>query len=243
VAGSALRWLGAGSQAPQPLSLRSLTEVLRNRRIRPLCICSLVAFPSVFTLQTVLGKKFLQDFGGLSSSGAAACVLAMTITSVCSVALGGSLPRLFDERRRPPIRGGAILFALTVCLLLAAVLSDAPGWVFPVGYVMLAVTGLSMPSSTSAMRELSRPGTVAMCIAVINGLSYVACGTVGQVGGLILDQFRDAARKTVSGTVIYPKEAYAAFFAFLSVLAVVNLLSAWQVPETRGIQQFREQDT
>ena len=143
---------------------------------------------------------------------------------------------------RPLIRIGAILFALTVALLLAAVLGDAPGWVFPAGYVLLAASGISMPSSTSVMRELSRPGTVAVSLSVLNGLSYVACGTVGQIGGLILDQFRDAARKTVSGTVIYPKEAYAAFFAFLAVLAVVNLISAWRVPETQGIQQFREQD-
>ena len=100
VAGSALRWLGAGSQVPQPLSPRSLTEVLQNRRIRPLCICSLVAFPSVFTLQTVLGKNSSRISAGCVRSGAAACILAHDRHQRMQRGAGWqSMPRLFNERR------------------------------------------------------------------------------------------------------------------------------------------------
>jgi len=190
-------------------------------------------------MQTVLGKKFLQDFGGLSSSAAAACVLAMTITSTCCMLLGGGLPRLFGERRRPIIMGGASLLALSIATLLIATLTNAPSWVFPISYILMVAAGIAQPSSSSVMKELNRPESMALSLAIVNGLSYIAAGTIGQVGGLILDHHRATATITASGSVIYPHTAYIALFVFLSVLAILNLLAAWSVPETQGIQQRR----
>ncbi len=231
----ALRRLGGGPR--QPVRAARFAEVLGNRACRPLLACSLITFPVVFVMQTVLGKKFLQDFGGLSSSAAAECVLAMTATSVCCVALGGGLPRFFDERRRPLILGGAALFALAVGTLLTATLAGAPGWVFPIGYILMSASGVALPSSTSVMKELNRPDSVAMGISVMNGLAYIGCGTIGQAGGLILDRFRDTAHVAASGAVVYPQAAYVALFTFMAVLAALNVLAAWHVPETRGVQR------
>jgi len=238
----ALRRLGRAPRPRQAVRAVRLAEVLGNRASRPLLACSLITFPVAFVMQTVLGKKFLQDFGGLGSSAAAACVLAMTATSACCVAAGGVLPRLFDERRRPLIRIGAALFALATSALLAATLAGAPGWAFPIAFILMAAAGVSLPSSTSAMKELNRPDSVAMSISVMNSLAYIGCGTVGQAGGMILDRFRGAAQVAASGAVIYPRSAYVALFAFLAALAALNLAAAWIVPETRGLQRHAAHD-
>ncbi len=76
-----------------------------------------------------------------------------------------------------------------------------------------------------------------MGISVMNGLAYIGCGTIGQAGGLILDRFRGTAHVAASGAVVYPQAAYVALFTFMAVLAALNLLAAWHVPETRGEQQ------
>lgn len=236
-----LRRLGGVSQQRQPVQVAHFAAIVSNRKSHPVLTCSFITFSVCFVMQTVLGKKFLQDFAGLSSSAAAACVFAMTITSTSCIVLGGSLPRFFGERRRPVVVGGAVLLALSIGSLLLAILVDAPSWVFPIGYILMVVAGGSQPVTASVMKELNRPGSVALSLAIVNGLSYIGSGTIGQMGGMILDRYRGVAHIAESGAVVYPRAAYIALFVFLSGLAALNLLAASLVPETRGVQRGRDE--
>lgn len=233
LAGWILRRLGPEPHAARRLSLTPLREVLRQRRSWPLMASYFLMFPVFFVILTVLGKKFLQDFGGLSSQAAAGFILIMSAASAVGVIVGGYLPRWLGERRKPCLlAGAAVLLAATGCLL-AGTLTHAPGWVFLLGYILLAVSGFSGPSSAAAMKEMNRPESVAAAISVVNGLAYVGCGTIGQAGGWILGRYRDAATTTAAG-VIYPPAAYVALCVFLMAVAVLNLFFLSLVPETGG---------
>ncbi len=232
IAGLVLRRLGPDSRAACPLSLAPLGEVLRQRRCWPLLASGFILFPVYFVIQTVLGKKFLQDFGGLSSAAAAGFILVMSAVSVLSVILGGSLPRLLCERRKPWLLAGALMFLIAIGSLLAGTLLRAPGWVFLMGYLLLAVSsGVTQPSSTAAIKELNRPESTAAAISVGNGLAYIGCGTIGQAGGWILGRYHAAATVTAAG-VVYPPAAYVALCCFLTALAGLNLIFVCMVPET-----------
>ena len=235
MAGLVLRRLGPEGHAARPFSLAPLGEVLRQRHSWPLMASSAILFPIFFVIQTVLGKKFLQDFGGLSSPAAAGFILIMTAVSAACVVLGGYLPLRLGERRKPWMLAGAcILIAATGCLL-AGTLLRAPDWVFLFGYILLAVSGIATPSGTATMKELNRPESVAASISVLNGLAYIGCGTIGQAGGWILGRYRETATVTAAG-VVYPPAAYVALCCFLAALAGLNLLFVLRVPETRREQ-------
>lgn len=233
-AGLVLRRLGPEPRTARPLSLAPLLEVLRQRRCWPLLASSFIPFPILFVIQTVLGKKFLQDFGGLSSPAAAAFILIMATVSAASVMLGGSLPRLIGDRRKPWLLGGALLLLIAVGSLLAGTLLQAPAWVFLSGYILLAASSISVPSGTATIKELNRPESVAAAVSVFNALAYIGCGTISQAGGWILERYHDTARVTAAG-VIYPPAAYVALCCFLTTLAGLNLVLIWRVPETRSV--------
>lgn len=229
-----LRRLGSAPCTTQPLALTAaLGNIVRQPRCWPLLGSSLIAFPLLFVIQTVLGKKFLQDFGGLSSPTAASFVLVMAAVSIACVILGGILPRRFGERRKPWLLTGALaILGATGCLLTGTLLR-APGWVFLIGYILLAVSSVASPSNTALMRELNRPESVALAISVINGLAYIGSGMIGQTGGCILGRYRDAATVTTSG-VVYPPAAYIALCCFLTALAGMNLIFICLAPETKS---------
>ena len=233
ISGLVLRRLGSGPRAAQPLSLAVLGEIFRQRRCRPLLASGLVSFPLLFVIQTVLGKKFLQDFGGLSSPLAAASILIMTAVSATCVMLGGVIPRRLGKRRKPWLMAGALMSLAAAGLLLAGTLLRAPGWAFLLGYLLLAASSIATPSIATTMKELNRPEAVASAISVINGLAYIGSGLIGQAGGWILGRYRDAATVTASG-VVYPPAAYVALFCFLTALAGVNLIFTSLMPETRS---------
>ena len=228
-----LRRLGAPPGGAQQLHPSDLAEIFRQRRCWPLLANNLIAFPLLFVIQTVLGKKFLQDFGGLSSPTAATFILIMATVSTASVMLGGFLPRRFGRRRKPWLLAGALAVLASTGLLLAGTVLRAPGWVFLLGYILLALSSLAAPSNNSTMKELNRPELVASAISVINGLGYIGSGIIGQIGGWILGRHHGAATVTASG-VVYPPEAYLALCGFLAALAALNLLFVSLVPETRS---------
>ena len=228
-----LRRLEPAPSTAHQVQPAALGDIFRQRRCWPLLANNMIAFPLLFVVQTVLGKKFLQDFAGLSSPGAATFILIMATVSTASVMLGGYLPRRFGRRRKPWLLGGAFAVLASAGCLLAGVLLDAPGGIFLLAYILLALSSLAAPSNNSTMKELNRPELVASSISVINGLGYIGSGIIGQIGGWILSRHQEAAAVTPSG-VVYPPEAYIALCGFLAALAVLNVFFVYLVPETRS---------
>ena len=221
---------------PQPTGtpMRYLWDAARNTRSRGLLVCALINFPVVFAIQGVLGKKFLEDSAGLSSAGAATFVLVMAFTAGLAGLCGGPALRLTGQRRRPLLIGGAAAILAPSLLMLFGVLLDAPGWLFLVAYMLLALSTIASPASVATMKELNRPGAVAVAISVLNAVVYIGVAVLGNVAGAVLDLFRSRAQVTETG-IIYPVAAYATFFGVLSALGLVSLLAAmFFVPETRG---------
>jgi len=111
---------------------------------------------------------------------------------------------------------------------------SAPGWVYLIGYALLAFSILGLPANAATMKELNRPDTVAATISVLNTVVYIGVGILGNVTGAILDLF--AAQSQRNGArVVYPTAAYASLFAFLTVLALASVvITIIQIPETHG---------
>ena len=216
------------------IPLKPLWDVLRNRRSWAMLVCGTINFPIAFVIQGVLGKKFLEDAVGLSSADAAAFVLVMA--SVCGVAAacGGPVLRLTGQRRKPVILGATAAVLVSTLLMLVAVLTAAPGWVFLAGYVLLALSIMGIPAGLATMKELNRPDAVAVTISVLNTATYVGVGVLRNVAGAILDAFGSQAEAT-EARIVYPSAAYATLFACLAGLALIStLVTIFQVPETHG---------
>ncbi len=234
-----LRRLGGEAHLERPISLAPLADVLRNRRCIPLLAGSFIFFPLFFVIQAVLGKKFLQDFGGLSSAAASGFIMAMTAVSAACVAVGGYLPRHFKNRRKPCFVGGAAMLLLAVILLLAGTMASAPRHVFLCAYILMAISSGGITSGTAIIKELNHPESVAASISLQNAAAYIGCGCIGQAGGAILDIYKGTAVEN-AGRIIYPHSAYVALFIFLLLMALVNLIFTILVSETHGRNIYHE---
>ena len=209
-------------------------NVLRNRRSRALLVCGMINFPVAFVIQGVLGKKFLQDAVGLSSADAAAFVLVMASACGAAAVCSGPVLRLTGQRRKPVILGATGMILLSTALMLLAVLTAAPGWVFLAGYVLLALSTIGLPASAAAMKEVNRPDAVAVTISVLNTVAYVGVGVLSNAAGAILDAFGGHA-EIAEARIVYPPAAYATLFACLTGLALAStLVTIFLVPETQG---------
>lgn len=215
-----------------PLGL--LRDVLLNRRSRGLLVCGMINFPLTFVIQGILGKKFLEDVVGLSSAGASVFLLVMASVSGVAAACGGPVLRLTCQRRKPVMLFAVGMILAATVLMLVAVLHEASSPMFLVAYVMLAASIIGLPAGLATMKEVNRPDAVAVTISILNTVTYLGVGIMGNLAGTILDLFAGQARM-VEARMVYPSAAYATFFACLAVLALLSaFVTAFFVPETRG---------
>jgi len=214
-------------------SLQPLWDIIRSRRNWPMLINASLNFGIYFTLQVGIGKKFLQDFVGLSSKQAATFTLTMMTVTAVACLLSGYLLYQTGGRRKPYLilSVGLLIGALT--LLLVGVLRQAGAWVFLTGYVLVATANIAGPIGGTVMKELNDDRHVGQALALLNTLAYFGVAVLLTLAGTVLDLFRTDATRTAAG-VIYPPQAYATLFGLLAGLALVSLVATCFVTETCG---------
>lgn len=236
LAGLMLKKLGLPRVRGASLSLRPIGKILGNRRCWPLLVINVINFPVYFVIQTTVGKKFLEDFGGLSSATSASMTMIMLAAGGSAFLLGGFLPHWWGNRRRPVLILGTLLVLIGVAILLAGVYFAAPGWVFLAGYVALAASSCTGPTSTTLMKEMNGPEAVALAVAMPNSLCYAGVAVLANSAGLILDCFASQAIVKPDHRV-YPPAAYALLFLLLLTLTVVSLIASCMVRDTEIVKQ------
>jgi len=214
-------------------SLQPLWEIVRSQRNWPVLLSAGLNFGIYFTLQVGIGKKFLQDFVGLSSKQAATFTLIMmTVTAVVCL-LSGFLLHQTGGRRKPYLVLSVGLMVGALTLLLVGVLYQAGAWLFLTGYILVAIANLAGPIGGTVMKELNDDRHVGQALALLNTLAYLGVAALLTLVGTVLDAFRSSATRTDAG-LIYPSQAYVLVFSILTGLAVVSFVAMCFVPETHG---------
>ncbi len=214
-----------------PLSLAPLWKVIVSRGNRPMIVFSLTNFPVYFVMQTVIGKKFLQDVAGLRPESAASFTLIMAAVCAVLTFLGGFWLRLSRQRRKPVLHAFICSLLLGTVMLTLGVACRAPAFVFLIAFVLLAASVASSPVSSTIMKEANPPECVGQAVAVINAASYVGVSLLSWLSGVTLDRFATESRLTPDGRV-YPPTAYLALFTLLTVSAVISAAAVMRIPET-----------
>ena len=216
---------------PGKLSFAPFLKVLCNPWSWLILYCATVNFAIYFIIQTVFGKKFLEDFTGMSSSGAAACIFALTCVCMTVLFSSSILSRLMRNRRKPLILFSTALCLLNTILMTLAIYFGFNGTVFAVCYLLYAVaSGFSVIFSMSE-QEVNSPDTMTQATGFINMINYLAVAVFSILVGILLDSF---GGQQVNGAVIYSKQAYLTLFLLLMIPAATSFLASFFIPETRG---------
>lgn len=215
-------------------TLRPLREILQNRRNWPIFVTGFINFPIYFALQVGIGKKFIQDFVGLSSRQAATFTLIMMTVSAGLCLVSGFLLHRTGGRRKPYLLAAGGLVFTAAALLLIGVLWEAPAWVFLTSYILLALSNISSPIGTTVVKESNDSRHVAQALAVVNAIAYFGVAVLLMLSGAVLDLFHATAHTTTAGVIIYPAQAYATLFAIFAGLAVITITATCFIRETHG---------
>jgi len=222
----------------EKLSLFPFWVVIRNRNCRWLLIAGGVGYAVYYLMLAVMGKKLLEDICGTSPTVAGGCVSLMVIVAGGMNYLVGYLSSRCGNLRKP------FLFATLACCLLGAVLGliglplKAGSWYYILVMQLFAASAGFSPVTNSLMREYNPPQYTGSGASVLNFVAYLAVAICGNLAGWLMDVF-SAGKIVTEKVVIYPAASYAAVFILSLLIAVLALVSAMMLPETRGQNLYK----
>ena len=211
-----------------PFSYKNFLKVMKIRNNWNIFLFSGVNWGLYYAIQTVIGKKFLEDFCRIPTGKAA---MFLSVTSVISAIAGFTYAvscKKIGNRRKPfCILTGCMTFSVFALLVLMTALdirNSLPG----VLICCLASTASLSAIVIPLIKESNTPNETGSAIAFSNFLAYILVAVFGNVIGGVLNLF---APENIGGKLIYSRSAYFTVFCIMFVCAAGVLFWALSVKE------------
>lgn len=211
---------------------RRFFEVLKLRQNIHIIICGGFPFGLYFAIQSIFGKKFLEDYSGMTPEGAGWVLTVLMIIGAANSLLAPALSRLAGNRRRPLMLfsgvGTAVAFLTVVFCLLSGIHSP---WLVGGAFILLAFAGNISPVLVALVRESNRSDIWGVMLSVYAFLAYIVTAVIGHSTGWIMELFPP---RVIDGVHVYGKDSYLAVFIVLSVCSLFAAYSGFRLKESNG---------
>lgn len=214
--------------AVKPVSLGSkpYRTVLRERHNVNLYLFCGINFGLYYVLQTVIGKKFLEDFCGMSSNHAAGILSVMgTISAVSGLGLAIASTMLGNRRRIFFRIIGVSCVLIFLCVTLFIFFEVRTAWL--AGFLCL----LSFTASTSSiaiplLRETNHPSHAGVSVSILNFSCFTFVALLGNAVGFLMNLFPPGVR---DGIKVYSVYSYLAVFGVMLLLSGLVLWCSFRL--------------
>ncbi len=189
-------------------------------RQNPIQICGGgITFGTYFALQTVIGKKFLEDYCGMSPHGAGLVLTVMMIIAASNSLILAALSRMWGNRRLPFMRFGGFGCMASGAILFTTVLLDSRTCIPAIAAMLLLSFAANYSSiSVSLLKDLNDEARFGTVMSVSNFIPYLVTAVFGGSLGWLMDRFPP----TLVGDVkIYGRNSYLLVFGVLLVLGAI----------------------
>ena len=211
-------------------AFREFLVLCRNRALWRLYICTSLIFGIHYAVMTTLGRKALEDQGGLSPRAASMWISALAVIVAANSLLSNVTLKLFGGRRK-----AVVIFCS--CSTLAGVLLAAAsfqcGWggaAEVTAFILLANAAGYFSIFGTIAREVVPARLGGLAIAMLNGAAFVMIAAGGNAAGWVLAGYEEPE---ATGAILYPAAAYRDFFLLAIPFALLSLALAFTLPETK----------
>jgi MFS family permease len=210
-------------------SLAPFREALGNRRNVHLFAFASLNYGLYYVIQTVIGKKFLEDFAGMTSSSAALVLSTMVVISACAGAGLAVLSRMSGNRRIIFLRlvglvCGTVFLVISLCLAFGI---RTP--LIAVLLFMLAMGGGLSPLLVPIIHSTNRYEITGTTLSIMNCCFFLTVGFMGNASGFLMNLFPPVSR--LNGVSVYGAGSYLAVFGTFFALSLIEIRYALKLQE------------
>ena len=210
-----------------PKAYLEVLKIPHNRnQIPAIGIC----FGTYFAMQSVIGKKFLEDFCQMSPTAASNVLLVTMIIAAVNSFIVAYLSKWCGDRRLPFLRfGGLGSLASSAMLLLAVMLNMRTPWLVVSAMILMAFAGNISSMNVASLREANDEKCFGTVMSVSNFIAYLVTAVFGGCTGKLMDIFPPTI---IDGVKIYGQKSYLLIFAVLLFLCIIATICTMRLKET-----------
>jgi MFS family permease len=202
------------------LPFRLVLHKRHNRNLFSFACCN---FSICYAIQTIIGKKFLEDFCLMSTYKAAMVLSAMAVIAAIFNIINAYVCRLFHNHRIKFLKKASVITfvsLLAICLLLNFdVKTDFIALIFCVLAANASLSSLLVPVLHLTNRKL----VSSTAVSIMNFSFFIMVGILGTVMGFLLSLFPAKSSGDVS---VYSNEAYLSVFGMFLLISIFEMYKA-----------------
>lgn len=210
------------------LKLLPFKLVLHKSHNRSLFTFACCNFGISYVIQTVIGKKFLEDFCLMTSAKAAVVLSIMAIVAAVFNIVNASVCKLFHNHRVIFLKGASWITFVSLLVICALIWLDVRtvfiAFIFCVLAANASLSSLLVPVLYATNRKMIS-GTA---VSILNFSYFMAVGLLGTATGYILHVFEPTR---VGKTLVYSNNSYLLLFGVFLTLSIYEIYRAMKLSD------------
>jgi len=213
--------------------LSGIIAVCKQGSNYPILISWSVCFAAYFSVQSIIGAKFLEDLCMITPLQSSNYTFIMMLVTMATLFLSGFVSRFFNNNRKGFLVMASVSASFAMAIFLVGACIKMSALYFLPAYILLAVACGISPVVTALIAENNPPSAVAGAIGLLNTATYVMVAVFAQITGLILDIFKTSSHD-VGTSLVYSPQAYIMFFFVMEILTFLAVIFSFCSRETYG---------
>jgi hypothetical protein len=179
-------------------------------------------------LQSVIGKKFIEDFCNIEVNHSALILSLMALISACSGTITAFISRCIDNKRAIIFKTVAILSfisMLSICLFLTF---DIHSKIIALILCIPSFIGSISPLLILTLHLINRYEISSTAISIQNFSFFMMVGFLGMVSGMLMNIFEP---NKINNILVYTNKSYLMVFGLFFILSIFELFCAFRIKD------------
>ncbi len=211
------------------LSIAPFKEVLSNKKNINVFLFGSINYGLYYVLQTVIGKKFLEDFCSIGVNKAALILSFMAVISAFAGTITAIVSKCINNRRSVIFKTFAVLSFISMLLITLLLVFNIHTKLIALIFCIPSFIGSISPLLISTLHLLNRYEVSATAVSIQNFGFFMMVGILGMLSGMLMNVFEP---RNINGILIYSNNSYLLVFSLFLVLSLFELFCAFRIKDS-----------
>lgn len=191
-----------------------------NRNLFTFACCN---FGISYVIQTVIGKKFLEDFCFMTSAKAAVVLSIMAIVAAVFNIVNASICKLFHNHRVIFLKGASVITFISLLLIFLFIHFEIRTLFIAFIFCVLAANASLSSLLVPVLYATNRKMISGTAVSILNFSYFMMVGLLGSATGYILHLFEPTR---IGNKIVYSNNSYLLLFGLFLALSVYEIYRA-----------------
>ena len=209
-------------------SLSLFKEILSNKKNINIFIFGATNYGLYYVLQSVIGKKFLEDFCNFSVSDASVVLSIMAVISALAGTITAYISKILGGKRAVIFKTVGVLSLISTLSIGALLFFNIHSKIVALIFCIPSFIGSISPLLILTLHHLNRYEISATAVSVQNFGFFMTVGILGMVSGMLMNVYEPV---NIDGILVYTNQSYILVYGLFIILSIIELVCAFKIKD------------